>query len=51
MITYDPHHFWSHIFAGRESRIERILSRVFPLTLWAFFIEFFALDAPFTGTT
>lgn len=51
MITYDPHHFWSHIFAGRESRIERILSRVFPLTLWAFFIEFFALDEPFVGTT
>jgi putative membrane protein len=51
MIPYDPQNFWSHIFAGRSSRIDRILSRVLPLTLWAFFIEFFALDDPFKSTT
>ena len=51
MITYDPHRYWRYLIHARGTRIERIFSRVIPLTIWAFFIEYFGYDIPFSSTT
>ena len=51
MIYYNPDLYWGYIIQVRGTRIERILSRVLPMTIWAFIVEYFGFDIPFSSTT
>jgi putative membrane protein len=51
MISYNPDLYWRHIIQVRGTRIERIFSRVLPMTIWAFVIEYGQFDIPFSSTT
>lgn len=51
MIDYNPQLYWRYLVQSRGTRVERIMSRVLPLTVWAFFIEYFGFDIPFSTTT
>ncbi len=51
MIQYDPQVYWRYLLHAHGTRIERIFSRVVPLTLWAFFVEYFEYDISSVSTT
>ena len=51
MICYNPDLYWRYIVQARGTRIERIFSRVLPMTLWAFAVEYYGFDIPFSSTT
>jgi putative membrane protein len=51
MINYDPQLYWRYIISSHGTRVERIFSRVLPMTFWAFIVEYNGFDIPFSSTT